>query len=174
MLLAKQKSSAMATNPVPRIFVAFRRNDSGPDERKMATSGAAFRYISRALYTEACHVRDAFMRECAVRFPPFFIFFILFFSDGRASIHRPRACRTWIFSRLFSSDDRYSVRHRVKYKSHRELEYTKRDVLKSVASRLPSFQNVLFSNVRSQWSAHVYRAADSVVGRFCAGIMLNI
>ena len=82
MLLAKQKSSAMATNPVPRIFVAFRRNDSGPDERKMATSGAAFRYISRALYTEACHVRDAFMRECAVRFPPFFIFlfFFLFYS----------------------------------------------------------------------------------------------
>lgn len=63
-------------------------------------------------------------------------FFILFFLDGRASIHRPRACRTWIFSRLFSSDDRYSVRHRVKYKSHRELEYTKRTCSK-VASRPP-------------------------------------
>lgn len=34
----------------------------------------------------------------------------------------------------------------------------------------------LFSNVRSAWSAHVYRAADSVVGcfSFCGGIMLNI
>lgn len=92
-------------------------------------------YLSRPLHRGVPR-SNAFMRECAfaVRFPLFF--FILFFLDGRASIHRPRACRTWIFSRLFSSDDRYSVRHRVKYKSHRELEYTKRTCSK-VASRPP-------------------------------------
>lgn len=71
-----------ATNPLPRIFVAFRRNDSGPDERKMAAS-VPHSDISLAPSTprRATFV-NAFMRECAfaVRFPPFY--FILFYFFG--------------------------------------------------------------------------------------------
>lgn len=104
----------------------------------------------------------------------FFISFLSFF--GWTSIYSPatRASNMNLLALVFLRDDRYSVRHRVKYESHRELET---NVLKSGVQRPPLFR--LFSNVRtprSAWSAHVYRARLLFGSRafFWGEIMLNI
>lgn len=153
--ITKQKSSP-ATNPLPRIFVAFRRNDSGPDERKMATSVPHSDISLAPSLHRGVPPSNAFMRECAfaLRFPLllllFFSFYFISFFFGWTSIYSPatRASNMNLLALVFLRDDRYSVRHRVKYESHRELET---NVLKSGIQRPPLFR--LFSNVRTPRSA---------------------
>lgn len=158
-------------NLFPESSSRFDVTTAGQMKEKWRQAGRIPIYLSRPLHRGVPR-SNAFMRECAfaVRFPLFFLFYSfwmdehLFTGHARVEHESSRGCFPPMIVIPFDTALNTNLTANWNTRNERAQKW-RRDLL---------FR--LFSNVRSAWSAHVYRAADSVVGcfSFCGGIMLNI